>query len=194
MANKGNLLLKLKHVRKVFIILVVVVVVVCTFCGTNISAAMSSAGFHNPLHNQLHSPRHMCCGDVTVKVIWFDIKKTDFYFDGLLWTLETVKRSWSDSQSSSGDAVRVFMSSLKRQVRFSVCVCVCKRKTQYIISACELSIAGSRSVKEIGCTTACHSTAALLQTGTSTSILTLHIKFLSTHYLSRLSFSGEHEQ
>ncbi len=48
--------------NKVFIILVVV----CTFCRTNISAALSGAGFHNPLH----SPRHMCCGDVTIKVIW----------------------------------------------------------------------------------------------------------------------------
>ncbi len=32
-----------------------------------------------------------------------------------------VKRSWSDSQSSSGD-VCVFMSSLRRHARFSVCV------------------------------------------------------------------------
>ncbi len=32
--------------------------------------------------------------------------------------------SWSDSQSSSG--VRVFMSSLRRHVRFRVCVCVLK--------------------------------------------------------------------
>ncbi len=47
------------------------------------------------------------------------------------------------------------------------------------------------SVAQISCTTACDSTAALLQTGTSTSILTLH--FLSARYLSGLSFSGEHE-
>ncbi len=60
-----------------------------------------------------------------------------------------------------------------------------------IISACEQSTAGSRSVKEISCTTACHSTAALLQTGTSTSILTLHRHFLSARYLSGLSFSFE---
>ncbi len=50
--------------NKVFIILVVVV-----NSAEHISAAMSGAGFHNPLHNQLHSPRHMCCGDVTIKVI-----------------------------------------------------------------------------------------------------------------------------
>ncbi len=41
-----------------------------------------------------------------------------------------VKRSWSDSQSSSGDVVHVFMSSLRRHPRFSVCVlkenaCLC---------------------------------------------------------------------
>ncbi len=33
--------------------------------------------FHSPrisLHIQeFHSPRHMCCGNVTVKVIWFDL-------------------------------------------------------------------------------------------------------------------------
>ncbi len=46
-------------------------------------------------------------------------------------------------------------------------------------------------MKEISCTTACHSTAALLQTGTSTSILTLHRHFLSVRYLSGLSFSFE---
>ncbi len=37
-----------------------------------------------------------------------------------------------------------------------------------------------------------HSTAALLQTGTS--ILTLHRPFLAARYLSGLCFSGEHEQ
>ncbi len=42
------------------------------------------------------------------------------------------------------------------------------------------------------CTTACHSTAALLQTATS--IPTLHRPFLSARYLSGLCFSGEHEQ
>ncbi len=36
-----------------------------------------------------------------------------------------MKRSWSDSQSSSGDVVHVFMSSLRRYVHFCVCVCVC---------------------------------------------------------------------
>ncbi len=45
--------------NKVFIILVVV----CTFSWTNISATVSRAGFHNQLYS------HMCCGDVTVKVI-----------------------------------------------------------------------------------------------------------------------------
>ncbi len=67
LANKGSLLLKLKHVRNV-VVVIILVVMVCTFCWTNIFAAMSRAGFHN----SLHSPRHMCCGDVTIKVIWFD--------------------------------------------------------------------------------------------------------------------------
>ncbi len=72
---------KLKHVRNVVVVIIlVVVVIVCTFCWTNISAAMSEAGFHNPLHNQLHSPRHICCGDVTIKVIWF--KKLTFILTG----------------------------------------------------------------------------------------------------------------
>ncbi len=55
----------------------------------------------------------------------------------------------------------VFMSSLRRHARFSVCVQ--KESACFIsciISACEQSIAGSRSVKEISCTTACHSSAA----------------------------------
>ncbi len=33
-----------------------------------------------------------------------------------------MKRSLSDSQSSSGDVVRVFMSSFRRHTRLSVCV------------------------------------------------------------------------
>ncbi len=67
-----------------------------------------------------------------------------------------------------------------------------------IISECDQSKAGSRSVKEIftsvtqiSCT-ASHSTATLLQTATS--ILTLHRLFLTARYLSVLSFSGEHER
>ncbi len=83
----------------------------------------------------------------------------------------------------------MFMSSLRCSV------CVLKEKAcliRCIISACEQRTAGSRSVKEINCTTACHSTAALLQTGTS--ILTLHRHFLSARFLRGLSFSGEHEQ
>ncbi len=44
------------------------------------------------------------------------------------------------------------------------------------------------SVAQISCT-ACHSTAALLQTATS--ILTLHRPFLSVRYMSGLCFFGE---
>ncbi len=47
-------------------------------------------------------------------------------------------------------------------------------------------------MKKISRTTACHSTAALLQTGTC--ILTLHRHFLSARYLNGLRFSGEHER
>ncbi len=115
---------------------------------------MSGAGFHNPLHNQLHSPRHMCCGDVTIKVIGFYKKKRTFiltdcreylYISVCIWyedNFTPMKRSWSDSQSSSGDVVRVFMSSLRRHSRFSVCVQ--KENARLIscnISACEQSIA-----------------------------------------------------
>ncbi len=65
-----------------------------------------------------------------------------------------------------------------------------------IISACEQSRGGEQisegdvtSVAQYSCTTACHSTAALLQTGTSI----LHRNLLSVRYLSGLCFSGEHE-
>ncbi len=43
------------------------------------------------------------------------------------------------------------------------------------------------SVAQYSCTTACHSTVTLLQTGI------LHRNFLSVRYLSGLCFSGEHE-
>ncbi len=48
------------------------------------------------------------------------------------------------------------------------------------------------SIAQISCTTACDSTAALLQTGTS--ILMLYRHFLSVRYLSGFSFSGEPER
>ncbi len=48
------------------------------------------------------------------------------------------------------------------------------------------------SVAQISFTTACHITAALLQTGTR--ILTLHRHFLSARYMSGLHFSGEHKR
>ncbi len=98
-----------------------------------------------------------------------------------------MKRSWRDSEQFwRCSCVYVLIeTSLALQ-----CVCVQKENARLIsciiISACEQSIVGSRSVKEISCTTACHSTAALLQTGTSASILTLHRHFLSAHYLSGL--------
>ncbi len=57
-------------------------------------------------------PLHFCV------YIWHEDMKC-FYSN------EMVKRSWSDSQSSSGDVVLVLMSSLRRQARFSICVCVC---------------------------------------------------------------------
>ncbi len=63
--------------NKVFIILVVVVV--STFCWTNISAAMSRAGFHNPLHNQLYSHVLWWC-DNKSDFIWF--KKQTFILTG----------------------------------------------------------------------------------------------------------------
>ncbi len=115
----------------------------------------------------------------------------------LKWNSETLMKWLSEQFWRCCSCVYVLIET--SSVIQCVCVCVCVQKENtclisYIISACELSIAGKRSVKQIGCTTACHSTAALLQTGTSTSILTLHIHFLSAHYLSRLSFSGEHEQ
>ncbi len=46
------------------------------------------------------------------------------------------------------------------------------------------------SIVQYSCITACHSTAALLQIGTSI----LHRNFLSVRYLSGLCFFGEHER
>ncbi len=94
-----------------------------------------------------------------------------------------MKRSWRDSEQFwRCSCVYVLIeTSLALQ-----CLCVQKENARLIsciiISACEQSIVGSRSVKEISCTTACHSTAVLLQTGTSASILTLHRHFLSARY------------
>ncbi len=160
---------------------------------------MSGATFHNPPHNQLHSPRHMCCGDVTIKVILFYLKKwllflwvgvNTFTFLCVWYKDRFTQMKRSNAHEVTLRAVLemlfcVFMSSLRRHAHFSVCVQ--KESACFIsciISACEQSIAGSRSVKEISCTTACHSTAALLQTATSTSILTLHI-FLVCALLER---------
>ncbi len=140
--------------------------------------------FYSVLCNIIRHDCCCCCFWLIIQIMYSPANR--------VWqTNETVKRSWSDS-----DQLMMSMSSLRSHVRFSVCVCA-KGKARLIsciISACEQSIAGSRSVKEISCTTACHSTAALLQTGTSTSILTLHRHFLSARYLSGLSFSGEYEQ
>ncbi len=92
--------------------------------------------------------RHMCCGDVTIKVIWFDKNKngllfwrvavnifrflcvydTDMRIVLLKWNGETLMK-WLRAvlemlltQSISG-VVCVFMSSLRRHACFSVCVC-----------------------------------------------------------------------
>ncbi len=57
----------------------------------------------------------------------------------------------------------------------------------------QISEGDLNSVAQISCTTACHSTAALLQTWTST--LTLHRDFLLARYLSMVSnITGEHER
>ncbi len=149
--------------------------------------------------------------DNTSDWIWFD-KKTDFYFDRLPWILLhfCVLIWYEDSftQMKRWNAHDVTLRAVLEMLFVCLCShwdvtcaiqCVCVQKENArliscIISACEQSIAGSRSVKEISCTTACHSTAALLQTGASTSILTLHQHFLSVRYLRGLSFSGEHER
>ncbi len=141
---------------------------------------------------------------------WFD-KKTDLFWRVavntftflcvydmrialLKWNSETLM-TWLSEQfwrCCSCVYVHIEMS----HARFSVCVCAkgkrASHKLYYQRMWAEHSV--SRSVKEISCTTACHSTAALLQTGTSTSILTLHRHFLSARYLRGLSFSGEHER
>ncbi len=133
MANKGNLLLKLKLVRNI-VAVIILEVIVCTFCWTNISASMSGAGFHNPLCNQLHS-RHMCCVDVTIKVIWFDKKKRTFVLTGCREYLYISVCIWyEDSFTQMKQSNRhkvtlravlemlfVCLSSLRRHARFSVC-------------------------------------------------------------------------
>ncbi len=112
------------------IVFIIVVVVVCT-SEQIFLLQCPEQGFIT--HFITNFTRQGTC-DVTIKVIWFD-KKTDFYFDGLLWeylnlsvciwyedSFTQIKRLWSDSQNSSGDVVHVFMSSLRRHARFSVSV------------------------------------------------------------------------
>ncbi len=127
------------------VVVVVVVVVVCTFCWTNIYAAMSVAGFHNI--KWLSEQFWRCCPCVyvlieTSRAIQCVCAKVKHASHKLYY-----QRMWAEhsgEQISEGDQLY-------------------------------------------------HSTAALLQTGTSTSILTLHRHFLSVRYLSGLSSSGEHD-
>ncbi len=92
---------------------------------------MSVAGFHNPLHNQLHSPRHMCCGDVTIKVIWFYIKKkrllfwrvavNTFYISVCIWYEDNFTQiKWSNAHEVTLRAVLemlfVCLSSLRLEI------------------------------------------------------------------------------
>ncbi len=173
-----------------------------------------SSEIHNPLHNQLHSPsaQHMCCDDVTIIVIWLKKNRLIFWrvavntFTFLcLYDMRIVLLKWKGQTLMKWLSEKFWRCCLCVYVLIEtsraiqcVCVCVCAKENarliSCIISAYEYCIAGSRSVKEISCTAACHSTAALLQTGTSTSVLNLHRHFLSARYLSGLSFSGEHER
>ncbi len=128
--------------NKVFIILVVVV-----NSAEHISAAMSGAGFHN----QLHSPRHMCCGDVTIKVIWFHlIKKTDFYFDGFsvntftflcVYDMRIVLLKWNGETLMKwlGAVLEMFVYLCLHWdvTRASVCVCALKKM---IFALCSISL------------------------------------------------------
>ncbi len=92
------------------IVFIIIVVVVCTFFWTNISAAMSGAVFLNPLH----SPRLL---------FWLFAVDTLTFL--CVYDMRIVLLKWNAhevTQSSSGDVVCVFMSSLRRHARFSVSV------------------------------------------------------------------------
>ncbi len=142
---------------------------------------MSGAGFHNPLHNQLHSPRHMCCGDVIIKVIWFYKKLNRLLFWRVsvntfiflcVYDMRIVLLKWN------GQTIIKWLSE-----QFWRCFsCVCPHWDVTRASVCVCVQLHSMSQ---------HSSATANR---NRSILMLHRHFLSACYLSGLSFSGEHEQ
>ncbi len=155
---------------------------------------MSGAGFHSPLHNQLHLPRHIYYGDET-KVIWE--KKTDFFFLRFavnIFTFFCVYDMRIVLLKGNGQTLMKWLSE-----QFWRCcphwdvtcdsVCVCAKGNRASHKLYYQRMWADKWRRFYSCTTACHSTAALLQTGTSTSILTLHRHFLSARYLSGLCFS-----
>ncbi len=60
-------------------------IVFCTACKYVLSICKNYFALSGTRSQEFHSPRHLCCGDVTIKVIWFDlivgkcIKKYDTY-------------------------------------------------------------------------------------------------------------------
>ncbi len=113
LANRGNLLLKLKYVGNV----------VWLFLKKNHN--FSSSVMYILLN------KYFCC--IVFKKNWllfWRVAGNTFTFlcvyDMRIWNAftqnETVKHSWTDSQSSSGDVVCLFMSSLRQHACFSVCV------------------------------------------------------------------------
>ncbi len=100
------------------------------FCFSALSGARSQ---------EFHSPRHLCCGDVTIKVIWFDL----IWFDltsrrrrcGPRWT----PRSWTRTRSR---AARFSVAGVRCSARSS-CGCRSDRSARSAPSSSSSSSAGS---------------------------------------------------
>ncbi len=72
-------------------------IVFCTVCKYVLSICKLFCFFalFGARSQEFHSPRHLCCGDVTIKVIWFDLKQSWFKH---LWELH---KEWTEARVSA---------------------------------------------------------------------------------------------
>ncbi len=140
---------------------------------------------------------------MTIKVVWL---KTTFILTGCreylyisvcIWYEDSfTQMKWWNAHEVTHRAVLEMLfvclcphwDVMHASVCVCVCVCVCVKgkhtshKLYYQRMWAE-HIAGSRSVKEISCTKACHTHSTAAGTGASTSTLTLHRHSFSARYL-----------
>ncbi len=95
---------------------------------------MSGAGFHNPLYNQLQSPRHMGCGDLTIKGAFILTGCHEYlYISVCIWyedSFTPMKRSNAHEVTLRAVLEILFVCLCPHwdATRDSVCVCVRARK------------------------------------------------------------------